>query len=395
MKFEKNKIESHIIYIIGKLQKAGFETYLVGGAIRDLMLKRKPKDYDISTAATPEEVRDIFGRRHARIIGKRFRLVHYYHGHDIIEISTFRQAPQPQPEDEPPRDNDYGTAEEDAWRRDFTVNSLFYDPLKDVVIDFTEQGLDDIKTKTVRVVGNPIERFEEDPVRILRALKLVGQYGFSLEKKTAKALHSSLPLITQCSHSRLSLELEKIIKRSYSEKIFTAFFDYGFLAYYLPFMNEKWETPECRYMIELLAERNNRLRKGIYRDSISLAIATAALPFAEKTFAEDSEMRGWYYFYGIEREIRNIVVKLFSPYHFPKRIVASAMGILLLQPAMLNMDRMKRTLTQQRYLHARELMTLQNNLKWQDEKLEEFWPKQGKRGPRRNNRNNSFRERRN
>lgn len=384
MKLDKNKIESHIVYIIRRLQDAGYETYLVGGAIRDLMMNRDPKDYDISTAATPEEVRDVFGRRNARIIGKRFRLVHYYHGHEIIEISTFRQAPQPQPEDEAPRDNDYGTAEEDAWRRDFTVNSMFYDPVKDKVIDFTKNGIDDIRTKTVRVVGNPVERFEEDPVRILRALKLVGQYGFSLEKKTAKALRSALPLITQCSHSRLSLELEKIIKRPYSEKIFTAFYDYGFLAYYLPFMNEKWETPECKYMIELLTERNTRLLEGIYRDSVSLAIATAAFPFAEKDFAdpENPDMRGWYYFYKIDKEIKNIIVKLFSPYHFPKRIVSSAIGILLLQPAMLNMTRKERTLTHKRYLHARELLILQNNLKWHDEKLEEFWPTQGQRNPR-------------
>ena len=394
MNFDKNKIESHIIYIIRRLQKAGFETYLVGGAIRDIILQRAPKDYDISTAATPEEVRDVFGRRYARIIGKRFKLVHYYHGHDIIEISTFRQAPKPQPEDEAPRDNDYGTAEEDAWRRDFSVNAMFYDPARDIVIDFTNQGLKDIKTRTVRVVGKPMERFEEDPVRMLRALKLVGQYGFTLEKQTAKALQSSLPLITQCSHSRLSLELEKIIKRSYSEKIFTAFYEYGFLAYYLPFMNEKWKTPECKYMIELLGERNKRLLKGIYRDSVSLAIATAAFPFAEKDFAiQDSDIRAWDYFHGIDKEIKSIIVKLFSPYHFPKRIVGSAVGILLLQPAMLNMTRMDRTLTHKRYLHARELMTLQNNLKWHDEKLEEFWPKQGKRGPRRNFRKQPYKGR--
>ena len=392
MNFDKNKIEAHIIYIIRRLQDAGYETYLVGGAIRDLMMEREPKDYDISTAATPEEVREVFGRRSARIIGKRFRLIHYYHGHDIIEISTFRQAPKPQPEDEAPRDNDYGTAEEDAWRRDFSVNAMFYDPTSDTVLDFTKNGLKDIKTKTVRVVGNPIERFEEDPVRMLRALKLVGQYGFTLEKKTAKALQSSLPLITQCSHSRLSLELEKIIKRSYSEKIFTAFYQYGFLAYYLPFMSQKWETPECKYMIELLQERNKRLREGIYRDSVSLAIATAVFPFAEKEFAEkeEADLRGWYYFFGIDKEIRNIIVKLFSPYHFPKRIVGSAVGTLLLQPAMLNKDRMEPTITHKRYLHAREMMTLQNNLKWHDETLEEFWPKQGKRSPRRNNRKQPY-----
>lgn len=388
MKFDKNKIESHIIYIIRRLQKAGFETYLVGGAIRDLILNREPKDYDISTAATPEEVRDVFGRRNARIIGKRFRLVHFHQGHDIVEIATFRQAPSPQAEDEPPRDNDYGTAKEDAWRRDFTVNALFYDPIKDVIIDHTNHGIADIKNKTVRVVGNPIERFEEDPVRMLRALKLVGQYGFKVEKESAKALQESLPLITQCSHSRLSLELEKIIKRSYSHQIFQAFHDFGFLAYYLPFMNEQWQTQEREYMVQLLDERNQRIIQGAYRDSVSLAIATSAFPFVEQHLHNpEFDGRGWPYFSGIEREIKNTIVKLFSPYRFPKRIIASALGTILLQPAMLNMVREKRTLLNRRYLHARELMTLQNNVKWHDDELENFWPKQGKRPPRKNYRN--------
>lgn len=383
MKFDKAKIEPHIIYIIDKLQRSGFETYLVGGAIRDLMLNRDPKDYDISTSATPEEVRDVFGRRSARIIGKRFRLVHYYHSKEIVEIATFRQEPSPPAADERPHDNYYGTAFEDAWRRDFTVNTLFYDPIKDCVIDHTEQGISDIKSKTVRVVGDPIARFEEDPVRILRALKLVGQYGFTMEKNTAAALHESLPLITQCSHSRLSLEMEKIIKRPYSHHIFSAFHDFGFLAYYLPFMNEQWQTEEREYMIQLLAERNKRITQGDYRDSISLAIATAAFPFVEAHLQNpDFEGRGWTYFYGIEREIKNTIVKLFSPYHFPKRIIASAIGTLLIQPALLNMTRVKKTLLNRRYLHARELMILQNNVKWHDQELEDFWPKQGRRKPR-------------
>ena len=394
MEFDKNKIESHIIYIIGRLQKAGFETYLVGGAIRDLMLNREPKDYDLSTAATPEEVRDVFGRRYSRIIGKRFRLIHYYHGHDIIEISTFRKAPSPQAEDEPPRDNDYGTAEEDVWRRDFTVNSLFYDPTKDAVIDHTGNGINDIHKKIVRVVGDPLERFEEDPVRMLRALKLVGQYGFTMEKQTARALQKSLPLITQCSHSRLSLELEKIIKRPYSHQIFSAFHDFGFLAYYLPFMNEQWNTDACKYMIQLLEERNQRILSGVYRDSVSLAIATAAFPFVEQNMSDpDDDARAWQYFPGIEKEIRNTIVKLFSPYHFPKRIIASALGTLLLQPSLLNKTRVKRTLTNRRFRHARELMTLQNNLKWHDEELETFWPKQGKRPPRKDYHNSPPRRR--
>jgi len=380
MKLNKKKIESHIVYIIQKLQKNGYETYLVGGAIRDLLLGKTPKDYDISTAATPEEVRNVFGRRKVRIIGKRFKLIHYYHGHEIIEISTFRQAPKQQKEDAPPRDNDYGTAEEDAWRRDFTVNAMFYDPTKDIIIDYTGKGKEDVKNSIVRVIGDPNERFEEDPVRLLRALKLVGQFNFTIEAETEKSLRSSLSLITHSSHSRLSLELEKIIRHTYSDKIFKAFYDYGFLAYYLPFMNEQWNSDECQQMLKLLGERNLRISQKLYRDSISLALSVAAYPFAENLFKNDEyESRGWEYFPGIEHQIKKILVKLFSPYHFPKRIISASVGTVLLVPSLLNMTRVNRTLTNRRYKHARELMIIQNNLRWKDPELEIFWPINGKR----------------
>ncbi|MCK5843336.1 MAG: hypothetical protein KAG97_01430 [Victivallales bacterium] len=378
------KIASHVADILTQLQNAGFESFLVGGAVRDLLFGRTPKDYDLSTAATPEQIRDVFGRRRARIIGKRFKLVHLYHGTEIIEISTFRKAPQKTKDGEMlPDDNDFGNAVEDAWRRDFTVNAIFYDPSAKSIIDHTGMGVDDLKAKRVRAVGDPLERFNEDPVRLLRALKLVGQYGFSLEPDTASALTRSLSLITRCSHSRLSLEFEKIIKSPYSEKIFPAFREYGFLAYYLPFLNEHWETPERKYMLDLLAERNKRLLAGEYRDSISLAIATATLPFAVGKLAENPEdTRGamWNYYYGVEKDIRSIVYELLAPYSFPKRIISSSVGTLLLQPAMFAMKRKEKTLQNKRYRHARELMTLQNNVSPRGTEIEEFWPSHGTRG---------------
>ena len=379
MEIKNSDLDSHIITIIEELQNAGYETYLVGGAIRDLLLGRIPKDFDISTAATPEEVKAVFGKKKSRIIGKRFRLVHYYHGNDIVEISTFRRAPQEVDGVTPFFDNDFGSAEEDAWRRDFTVNSLFYDPSTQRIIDYTGNGLSDIKTKTVRVVGEPVERFEEDPVRILRALKLIGQYCFTLHSDTETALRKSISLITQCSHSRLALELEKIIRRPYSHSIFSAFYEYGFLAYYLPYMHEYWNTDQGRFMIEILKLRNERTLLGKYRDSISLAIASAAYPFIETAFASDQlpDLKGWSYFVGIEKQIKKYITMLFAPYHFPKRIIFSSIGTLTLMPSFLNMSRMNRVLNNSKYLHGRELMTIINSLKWNDPQLEEFWPEHG------------------
>ena len=183
--------------VVTQLQKAGYETYIVGGAIRDMLLGRTPKDFDISTAATPEEIRQVFGRRSARIIGKRFRLAHVYSGRELFEVATFRKAPgkkdlaehQNGGKDDLPdnlivSDNSFGTSKEDAARRDFTVNALFYDPEKKEIKDFTGKGLDDMERGIVRAIGNPGLRFEEDPVRMLRALKLVGQYDFALDSAT-------------------------------------------------------------------------------------------------------------------------------------------------------------------------------------------------------------------
>ena len=250
---ERLVVAQPICNVVAKLQNAGYETYVVGGAIRDLLLGRVPKDYDISTSATPEQVRAVFGRRSARIIGKRFKLVHLMMGKEILEISTFRQAPDNQlpehllskrrflPSNMILDDNQFGTSEEDAWRRDFTVNALFLDPIAGKLIDYTGRGVDDIVNGVVRAIGDPKLRFEEDPVRILRALKLVGQYGFLPEPGTEQAIHESLPLIQHVVQSRLTLELEKILKSTYCHRILKAFQRYGFLRFFLPFFADNWD----------------------------------------------------------------------------------------------------------------------------------------------------------
>ena len=198
----KKLMDPAICGIVEQLQQAGYEAYIVGGAVRDLLLDRSPKDYDISTSATPEEIRKVFRDRRTLIIGKRFQLVHLFLRGDIIEVSTFRKRPQPQQELHKPgrevpenlivRDNEFGTAQEDAWRRDFTVNALFYDPVADQIRDYTGMGLKDIENGCIRSIGDPALRFEEDPVRILRAIKLAGQYGFTFEPETGNAVRSCI-----------------------------------------------------------------------------------------------------------------------------------------------------------------------------------------------------------
>ena len=376
--------------IVAILQDAGFESYIVGGAIRDMLLERKPKDFDISTAATPEEVRSIFGRRKARIIGKRFRLTHVMMGGELFEVSTFRRIPnehagdsaqekfQKMPENMIVSDNAFGSAKEDAFRRDFTVNALFYDPVKHELIDHTKMGLDDIKNRVVRAIGNPALRFEEDPVRMLRALKLVAQFDFSLESNTENALFNRLPLISHAAPGRLSLELEKILKSSCCDRHFEVFFDYGLLNYFLPELYRVWGTAPCKRAIDLLYERNCRVDAAIYRDSISLALASAALPFAAEVLGEPDKVLWNRHDDESYEVLSNIVKDIFSPQVLMVKVRESAVRILFTLSMLENADAASvfQYIRHKSYAHARELMIIRHLAMGEDAlELEKRLPK--------------------
>lgn len=387
----KPKIAQYITEIIATLQNAGYEAYIVGGAVRDFLIDRQPKDYDLSTSATPEEIKKVFRKQHVMIIGRRFRLVHYYHGKEIIEISTFRRKPEHSefeatgkpvpakfaaaPEHMIFRDNEFGTAEEDAWRRDFTVNALFYDPVHDKILDYTGMGLEDIRNGIVRVIGEPEVRLEEDPVRILRALKLVGQYHFRMEPATEAAVRKCMPLIKLASDSRMTLELEKILKNPYGDSILETFREYGFLAYFLPSLNARWEEPEMKHVRLLWSLRNERIRKGEYRESISLAMSLIALPFAEKRFNTKGNL--FTYHAGIENELKEAISRALCPRTPTKRAIAAAVRTLLLQPKFLNESDENRERLKQHpgYSHARELALIHNVIHKHSDHFEALWPK--------------------
>lgn len=386
----KPKIEKYVTDIVAALQNAGYEAYIVGGAVRDFLLDRQPKDYDISTSATPEEVKKVFRKQRCMIIGRRFRLVHLYHGKEILEISTFRKKPEhnasaPEkmnpakraaaPENMIFRDNEFGTVQEDAWRRDFTVNALFYDPVNDRIHDYTGHGLDDIRDGIVRIIGDPVTRLEEDPVRILRALKLVGQYGFRMEPETETAVRSTMPLIRLASDSRMTLELEKILKSPYGDRVLETFHEYGFLEYFLPAINARWNDPDTAHMRELWKVRNERIRKGEYRESISLAMSLIVLPFAEKQFVNKGRLVA--YLPGVEEELKHAINRALYPRTPTRRAVAAAVRTLLLQPKFLNetTENRERLKAHPGYSHARELAVIHNTVHAHCGEFEQFWPK--------------------
>jgi len=199
-------VDGEAIGIIRRLKSAGFETYIVGGAVRDLILGKKPKDFDIVSAASPAKIKRIF--RNSRIIGRRFRLVHVYFGQRIFEVSTFRSL----------RDgttsNTFGTIEEDVLRRDYTLNALYYDPEQQIVIDYVG-GMDDIKNKKIKPIINLSEIFTDDPVRMIRAAKYAAKTGFSLPLNLKMKIANQSGLLASISPSRLTEEIFKII---HSEK---------------------------------------------------------------------------------------------------------------------------------------------------------------------------------
>lgn len=205
--------------ITGNLQQAGFSAYIVGGAVRDLLLGLIPKDFDVATDATPEQVRQIF--RRSRIIGRRFRLVHVMCGQETIEVSTFRGPSVAEDDNDEPiqltdqhgrllRDNVFGSKEEDAVRRDFTVNALFYDPAKEEILDYMN-GFDDIQAKKLRIIGDPVQRYREDPVRMLRAVRLASKLGLQIDAETAKPIGDLAPLLQNVPPSRLFDEMLKLL----------------------------------------------------------------------------------------------------------------------------------------------------------------------------------------
>ena len=237
-------ISGGALKVLETLTDAGHGAYLVGGGVRDLLLGLKPKDFDVATAATPETVRSLF--RSCRLIGRRFRLAHVRMGREIIEVATFRAGSDTTADDPDHvrvdgrivRDNVYGTLEEDAWRRDFTANCLYYDHRERTVIDFTG-GYADARERRLRVIGCAAERYREDPVRMLRAVRFAGKLGFDIESGTSDAIHDLAPLIEEMPPARLYEEVFKLFMAGAARANYELLRRYGLFGHLFP------ETEAC------------------------------------------------------------------------------------------------------------------------------------------------------
>ncbi len=228
--------------VVRKLTRAGFKAYLVGGCVRDLLVGKKPKDFDVATSATPNEIKATF--RNSRIIGRRFRLAHVFFGSKIIETSTFRANPRDEDAGDLliRRDNVFGTETEDARRRDFTINGLFYDVEREEVIDHVG-GLADLDAKLMRTIGEPEVRFQEDPVRMLRAVKFAARLDFGFEPSTYKALLRWRGEISKCAPPRLLEEIHRLMRGGAARRSFELLVETGVLSVLSPSLAGLLEGP--------------------------------------------------------------------------------------------------------------------------------------------------------
>ena len=258
-KLSRRHIDDDALKVIYRLQQHSFETYLVGGGVRDLLLDRRPKDFDLGTSAHPQQIKRLF--RNCWIIGRRFRLAHIKFGEKTLEVATFRKQVPPETDTERaareaererakqkaaaasdgqtrtrrfiPRDNTFGTAEEDAFRRDFTINALFYDASTRSILDYVD-GMRDIGSRTIRSIGDPNERFIEDPVRMLRAVVLAARLDLSIDPAVRTAIRRHRGEIVHSAPARLVEELYKIARSGASERIIRDLGDAGLLKFIAP-----------------------------------------------------------------------------------------------------------------------------------------------------------------
>ncbi|WP_073961086.1 polynucleotide adenylyltransferase PcnB [Sodalis-like endosymbiont of Proechinophthirus fluctus] len=291
----RKEISENALKVLYRLNKAGYEAYLVGGSVRDLLLGKKPKDFDITTSATPEQMRKLF--RNCRLVGRRFRLAHVIFGPEIIEVATFRGRHQVlEPEKNATgailtghngmllRDNIFGSIEEDAQRRDFSVNSLYYSVVDFTLRDYTG-GLKDLREGTIRLIGDPETRYREDPVRMLRAVRFAAKLDMTISRKTAEPIPRLAALLHDIPPARMFEEALKLLQAGYGEATYRLLCGYQLFQPLFPLISRNFteHSDSCmeQMMIRVLTNTDQRLRNDMLVNPAFLFAAMLWYPLLE------------------------------------------------------------------------------------------------------------------
>lgn len=359
---------------VSALHQAGFQAYIVGGAVRDLLLGKEPKDFDVATDATPEQVHRIF--RRSRIIGRRFQIVHVMFGAETIEVTTFRGSGkiQQNAQGRIMRDNTYGSMEEDAMRRDFTCNALYYDPIRQEIHDF-HNGIGDTADRRLVMIGNPAERYQEDPVRILRALRLSGKLGFEIEERTAAPIPEYACRLKDEPVARLFDEILKILFSGHARQCLNKLNASGIPNNIHPILTalKNADKPEGRITALALKNTDERLRQ---EKSVSVGFVLAAVLWPQlNRFRLTNAERGMKPVAALTEALETLRDTIEKGWGVPQRFAATMREIWQLQPLFANTRgaRPHRLLAQARFRAAYDFLVLRAETGDADAGLVQWW----------------------
>lgn len=324
-------IDLDALRVLEKLRQAGFIAYLVGGSVRDLLIQKHPKDFDISTSARPEQIKAIF-QRQCILIGRRFRLAHIRFGHKIIEVATFRTG-----ENDSGlivQDNEWGTPAQDVMRRDFTINGLFYDSSNHSIIDYVG-GWEDIQQHVLRIIGEPEMRFKQDPVRLLRLLKFQARYGFKTDPATEAAILSCREEIIKSSPARILEEILRMLESGAAAPFFRLLAEHHFLGILFPRLMQALRTPQGKMIFHYLACAD-QLHQHKGKNTLDRAILASCLIYPLLEYELNRQFLSQQHIPHIgeitltaSSLIKEILIQAFS--HFPRRIISTMVSILVAQ----------------------------------------------------------------
>ncbi|HYM61923.1 MAG TPA: polynucleotide adenylyltransferase PcnB [Thermoanaerobaculia bacterium] len=285
----RRRIPENVLKVLYRLHRSGYRAYLCGGSVRDLLMERSPKDFDIATDAHPTEIRRLF--RNSRIIGRRFRLVHIIFQDMVVEVSTFRREPEGRGGDDAEDllvtdDNTFGTPMQDARRRDFTINGLFYNIADFSVIDYVG-GLDDLRLRRIRVIGEPDVRFREDPVRMMRAIEFASRLAFAIEGETHAAILRHRNEIVKASPPRVAEEILELLRRGWARGAFRLMIDMAMLEPLLPEVCAPMAAGRADHFWKMLEVLDRTVQAG-RRISDAVLLSVLLLPWVlEELHAEE------------------------------------------------------------------------------------------------------------
>jgi poly(A) polymerase len=293
-RISRRSIPENVLKVLYRLHRSGYRAYLCGGSVRDLLMGRTPKDFDVVTDAHPSDVRRLF--RNSRIIGRRFRLVHIIFQDQVVEVATFRREPERLPiaEDEVEEilitdDNTFGSPIQDAKRRDFTINALFYNIADFSVIDYVG-GIDDLSEGRVRIIGDPDVRFREDPVRMMRAIEFASRLGFEIEKETYDAILVHRAEILKASPPRVSEEILELLRRGWSRGAIRLMVDTGLLEPLLPEIYGAIRGDQASYFWKMLEVLDRTVQSG-RKISDAVLMSVLMLPWVIAEIEQEEERK--------------------------------------------------------------------------------------------------------